>query len=91
MADTAKAVSIINNALYYGQDNEWRLEGDGITQKKANTFKTLIRRNEFYKTLVMQIIADKARWTEEDYQDRVAIERTKQQMGLPNHLSIFND
>jgi hypothetical protein len=89
-SDTSKAIAVINKALNYGLDWEWLADSDNVTTKERNSFKTLIRRNEWAKKSALAWEKDLARFAEEDWNSRRRAEAGKAQMGLSNNLALYS-
>jgi hypothetical protein len=85
----SKAIAAANKAINYGLDWVWLAESADVTAKERNSFKTLIRRNEWAKNSALAWEKDLARFAEEDWNSRRRAEAMKAQMGLSNNLALY--
>jgi hypothetical protein len=88
--DTSKAIAAANKAINYGLDWVWLAESSDVTAKERNSFKTLIRRNEWAKNSALAWEKDLARFADEDWNSRRRAEAMKAQMGLSNNLALYS-
>jgi hypothetical protein len=89
-SDTSKAIAAANKALNYGLDWEWLANSDNVTARERNSFRTLIRRNEWAKKSALAWEKDLARFADEDWNSRRRAEAMKAQMGLSNNLARYS-
>ena len=86
----SKAIAAASKAINYGLDWQWLAESSDVTAKERNSFRTLIRRNEWAKNSALAWEQDKARFAEEDWNSRRRVEAMKAQMGLSNNLALYS-